>query len=96
MYNRWYDENPTLGLAISLLRNTKDEVRGNCAQYVIERAQSKGITIKNNLVEFLEFSLKRWYDSDKDLTEAMEYLRHASMDQQKDIALEIIDFLQKK
>ena len=37
---------------------------------------------------------KRWYDKDRKMQEAFEYLKSAPYDLQKEIALELLDVLQ--
>ncbi len=95
MYNRYYDENPSLSLAISLIKNSKNVVRLSCADYIISLAQKNNVDLHSGLIDSLKFSLKRWYDDEKTLFEALEYLRNAAADVQKQISLEVIEFIQK-
>lgn len=92
---RWYDCEPTLSLAISLFENSTSEAKEICANYIIKEATEKGVTINNNFREMFEFHLRRWYDKDKLISEAMEYLRLANIDIKKEIALNTIKLLQK-
>jgi hypothetical protein len=39
--------------------------------------------------------MRRWYDQDKQLAEAFEYLQKAPVEQQKEIALELIHKIQQ-
>ena len=39
-------------------------------------------------------NVRRWYDKDKRIQEAFDYLKSAPADLQKEIALELIDALQ--
>ena len=94
LYNRWYDGEPTLGLAVSLLRSAVTEVRTGCASFVIERAKAKDVQINTSLMDLLEFTFKRWYDEDPQLMEAMEYIRNSSPEVRKELALDIIEYLQ--
>ena len=41
-----------------------------------------------------EKCFRRWYDNDQKIAEAFEYLKLFSPEIQKEVALEIIDFLQ--
>ncbi len=96
LYNkRWYDCEPTLSLAISLFENSTPEAKEVCSNFIIKEASTKGVTINNNFREMFEFHLRRWYDKDKLTSEAMEYLRLASIDVKKELALGVIKLLQK-
>lgn len=94
MNKRWYDIDATVSLAVSLLRNADVQTRCECALFIIEQAQNKGVKIKNNLFSAFDYALRRWYDEEEKLFEAMEYLRIAPYEVQKEIAVDIIDFLQ--
>ena len=46
MYSaRWYDIDPTLSLAISLLRNSQKEVQINAADFIIKNAEKRNKNI---------------------------------------------------
>lgn len=86
---RWYDEDPTLSLAISFLRNAEQENQREVAEKIIERATSHGVVINDLKIVFH----KRWYDEDERLGIAIEYLKNSSKENRKVIALEIIEIL---
>jgi len=86
---RWYDKNPTLSLAVSFMYNAPAEKQREIAEIIIEKAISMGVEI-NEIKILLK---RRWFDKDDRLSAAMEYLRQASAENQKIIALDIINFL---
>lgn len=88
--NRWYDKNPTVSLAISLLRNTAPNNQTLVAGLLLEK--NKELNIVGASIQHLPFS-KRWYDFDENLYLALEVLRHAPSTVQNDIAIEIINYL---
>lgn len=94
MKNRWYDQDPTLSLAISLLRNANSDVRLKCADLIIAKAKEFKVVIQSNILEKFDFTLRRWYDENPKLTEALEYLRYSNFSLRKKIALDVIEFLQ--
>lgn len=94
MNKRWYDVDATVSLAVSLLRNSPEAVRKHCAEFVIKEAQDKGVIIKNNLVSAFDYALRRWYDDEETIFEAMEYLRISPIEVQKELAFDIIEFLE--
>lgn len=94
MNKRWYDIDPTVSLAVSLLRNSDDTTRKDCAEFIIKEAQNKGVVIKNNLVSAFDYALRRWYDDEETIFEAMEYLRISPTEIQKELAFDIIEYLE--
>ena len=86
---RWYDKNPILSLAVSFIHNASAEKQKEIAEIIIEKAASMGVEI-NEIKILLK---RRWFDKDDRLSTAMEYLRQASAENQKSIALDIISFL---
>lgn len=95
MHKRWYDIDPTVSLSVSLMRNANEETQLKCADLIIEYASQKNITLKSNtLNNAFNYILRRWYDQNKKVAEAFEYFQLSPMDIQKEIALEVISFLQ--
>lgn len=95
MHKRWYDIDPTVSLAVSLFRNSNETIQTKCADFIIDYAKQKNVTLKNNtLNDAFNYILRRWYDKDKKLSEAFEYFEYSPLDVQKEIALEVINLLQ--
>lgn len=93
---RWYDEDPTVSLAVSLLENTNKANQLSCAEFIKEKSHSFNVYIEENKLEdaFIYFC-KRWYDEDKEIADAFEYLKLMSFELRKETALEIINKLQE-
>ncbi len=94
MKQRWYDSDPTLSLAISLLKNSSPKIKHLCSEGIIKIATENGVKLPNNFFSKINSTFKRWYDEDKELSEAMEFLRLSSVELRKKIALELIELLQ--
>lgn len=95
MHKRWYDVDPTVSLAVSLIRNSNEEIQSKCADSIIEYATQRGVTLQSNtLTDAFNYVLRRWYDRDKKIAEAFEYFQVSPLEIQKEISLEIISFLQ--
>lgn len=95
MHKRWYDIDPTVSLAVSLMRNTNEQTQVRCAEFIIDYAKQKEIKLpSNSLNEAFNYILRRWYDKDKKIAEAFEYFETAPIEIQKEISLEVINFLQ--
>lgn len=95
MKQRWYDKDPTVSLAISLLKNSNDDVKQVCSESIIKLLQEHGVTLPTSLFSKINSTFKRWYDEDKTLSSAMEHLRVADSKLRKEISIEIIQLLQK-
>jgi len=95
MQKRWYDLDPTLSLTVSLMKTANDEIQLKCSEYIIRRAKDFGVKIKENAIdEAFSYILRRWYDKDKRIQEAFEYLKASPMHLQKDIAQNLLNVLQ--
>ncbi len=97
MQKRWYDLDPTVSLAVSLMEQADEKDCLECANYIIDKAKSYGVRIsENDLAETFNYLLRRWYDKDKQIHYAFEYLKVAPYDVQLGIAFDIIEKLQEK
>jgi len=95
MHKRWYDVDPTVSLAVSLMRNSSEQIQIKCADSIIEYATQRGVTLQSNtLNDAFNYILRRWYDKDEKVSQAFEYFQVAPVEVQKEISLEIISFLQ--
>lgn len=95
MHKRWYDVDPTVSLSVSLMRNADELTQLKCADFIIDYAKQRNLTLKSNtLNDAFNYILRRWYDKDKKVAEAFEYFQMAPLEMQKEISLEVINFLQ--
>ncbi len=93
---RWYDEDPTISLAVSLLENSGKSDQIKCAEFIKDKSHSFNIYIpENKLEDSFNYFCKRWYDEDKEISDAFEYLKLMPFELQKETALEIIEKLQE-
>lgn len=97
MQKRWYDLDPTVSQAVSLIENADSKTQYECACYIIEKARSYGVRItENDLSEAFNYLFRRWYDENRQMHDAFEYFKLAPYDVQLGLALDIIDKLQDK
>lgn len=95
MHKRWYDIDPTVSLAVSLIRNSDEETQLKCAEFIVDYAKQRGIKIKGNtLNDAFNYILRRWYDKNSIIAKAFDYFESASLDIKKELALDVINFLQ--
>ena len=95
MYKRWYDVDPTVSLAVSLMRNSNILTQYKCAELIVQSSKENGIDLSENiLTDAFNYVLRRWYDTDQKIAESFEYLKLLPGDIQKEVALNIISLLQ--
>jgi len=91
---RWYDQDPTISMAISILRNTSLEHQLLVAELLLKKqadyAPTNQDTSRHKI--FRLFS-RRWYDFDDDLYNAIEFMRIMPLNVQREWAVEIIGYL---
>ena len=96
MHKRWYDIDPTVSLAVSLMRNASIITQYDCADLIINKSKEHGIDLADNiLTDAFTYVLRRWYDTDQKIAESFEYLKCLPVDVQKEVALELINLLQE-
>ena len=95
MYKRWYDVDPTVSLAVSLMRNANIVTQYKCADLIVQKSKENGVDLAENiLTDAFTYVLRRWYDTDQKIAEAFEYLKSLPIEIQKEVALDIINLLQ--
>ena len=96
MNKRWYDIDPTVSLAVSLMRNANIMSQYKCANLIISKSKENGIDLSENiLTDAFNYVLRRWYDTDQKIAEAFEYLKMLPETLQKEVAVELIALLQE-
>ena len=97
MYKRWYDIDPTVSLAVSLMRNANIMTQYKCADLIVKKSKDSGVDLADNiLADAFSYVLRRWYDTDQKIAESFEYLKSLSEELQKEVALELINLLQEE
>jgi hypothetical protein len=96
MNKRWYDIDPTVSLAVSLMRNANIIAQYKCADLIINKSKDFGLDLSENIItDAFNYVLRRWYDTDQKIAESFEYLKLMPDDLQKETALELINLLQE-
>lgn len=94
---RWYDLEPTMSLAVSLIHDADKKAQSECAKLIIKKAHDFDIHIeKNKLEEAFNYFCKRWYDKDRELANAFQYLKIMPFELQKEVSVEIIEKLRRE
>lgn len=90
---RWYDIDPVVSRAIAMLEQAEEELQIICAEYVIDKL--KDIEFNMSLEEQYNYILRRWYDKNIKVSHAMEYLKHSPEELRRQLALDIIEYIEK-
>lgn len=93
MQKRWYDVEPVLSRAVAMLEQADEDLQVVCAEYVIDKL--KDINFEMSLDEQYNYILRRWYDKNIKVSHAMEYLKHAPDEIRTQLALDIIEYIEK-
>ena len=92
MPKRWYDTDPTLSLAVSMLKNADDEKQNSVCEVTQNKIKEMGIKTGDKFTVFKIFD-KRWYDEKENLYNLLETIRCCDEDEKREIAIFIIDYL---
>ena len=63
---------------------------------IIMTTKDLGVVLPDDIFSNFNYVLKRWYDEDKHLSEALEYLKNSPDELKKEISFKIIEFLENK
>lgn len=93
---RWYDIDPNVYMAISMIECSSLSNQIDYANYIIRE-----IKIKDNEMNYIKNSTKsnlrkeytRWYDKNETVSRAFSYLKSTSKDLQKEVALSVLDYM---
>ena len=97
MNKRWYDIDPTVSLAVSLMRNANILTQYKCADLIVAKSKENGIDLSENIIsDAFNYVLRRWYDTDQKIAEAFEYLKLMPNNIQKTTAIDLINLLQEE
>lgn len=93
---RWYDIEPDVYMAISMIECAKPEEQVDYAKYIINKLKEEDtemLYIKNAAKEKIHRKYQRWYDKNETTSMAFEYLKHTTKDIQKNVALSVLEYM---
>lgn len=90
---RWYDIDPVVSRAVAVLETAPEDLQVVCAEYVIDKL--KDLEFPMSLEEQYNYILRRWYDKNIKVSHAMEYMKHAPEELRHELALDIIEHIEK-
>ena len=92
-FKRWYDVDVTMSRAVAIWEGANEQLQTVCADYVIDKL--KDMDFEMSLDEQYNYIMRRWYDKNIRVSHAMEYLKHAPEEIQRQLALDIIEYIEQ-
>ncbi len=96
-FRRWYDKDPILKEALELLRLQTEDKKTNAADFIMKLQEQVAQDVIESVYEMVsQYSGKgnRWYDNDPVMIKAVELLRLAPPETQKNAALKLLTALE--
>lgn len=98
MNQRWYDRDPTLSMAISLLQNASRSHQELAARYMFKVMESRGLLdtaelkTKDDRLRFI-FPVARRSRFEMHARHVVELMKHMAPEDQQDMALQLINYI---
>ncbi len=92
---RWYDVEPNVYMAISMIECAGPNAQVKYAEYIIKLIKEKDIElnyIKNSTKNNITKQYKRWYDKNPIISRAFTYLKETTQQIQKEVALSVLAY----
>lgn len=93
---RWYDLEPDVCIAISMIECAKQEKQIEYAQFIINEIKEKDTEmnyIKNAAKNNLNNKFTRWYDKNEIISTAFSYLKNTAKNLQKEVSLSVLEYM---
>lgn len=93
---RWYDIEPDVCMAISMIECAPLSSQIKYAEYIISQIKEKDTEmnyIKNTAINNIKRKYQRWYDKNEIISTAFEYLKGTSKNIQKEVSLSVLAYM---
>lgn len=90
---RWYDLEPDVCMAISMIECAEKKAQVEYAEYIIKLVKEKDSEmnyIKNTTMSNIERKYQRWYDKNETISTAFSYLKGTTKNIQKEVSLSVL------
>ena len=92
MPKRWYDTEPTLSLAVSMLKNATSDIQDSVCSLMDMKLNELNISRTEKFIVFKVFD-KRWYDEKENVYNLLETIRNCDEEVRRKLAVCIIDHI---
>lgn len=98
MKNRWYELLPDVCIVISKVEMAKDFDRVRYAREILKELNLAGYKPNNQIYiqRISSYEMRRWYDNNRTLFMAFEYLKDAEEDVQTSVAQKVLNFMRSE
>lgn len=96
-FRRWYDKDPILKEALELLQLQTDDKKSSAADFILKLQEQVAQDVIESVYQMVtQYAGKgnRWYDNDPVMFKAVELLRLAPPETQKNAALKLLTALE--
>lgn len=96
MKKRWYELSPDVCIVISKIELAKENDRTRYANVVLRELFLAGYKPDNDIYmrRISSYEMKRWYDNNRTLFMAFEYLKDSNNDVQSKVARNVLKFME--
>ncbi len=98
MKKRWYELTPDVCIVISKIELAKDEDRTRYAKIMLKELYNAGYIPNKQIYldRIRSYDMRRWYDKNRYLFLAFEYLKDSESDVQTTVAHNVLKFIRQE
>lgn len=98
MKKRWYELSPDVCIVISKIELVKEDDRIRYAKVMLSELRKAGYVPDKNiyLEKSKEYKMQRWYDKNKFLFLAFEYLKDSESEIQHSVVTNVLKFMREE
>ncbi len=98
MKNRWYELSPDVCIVISRIELAKEEDRTRYAKIMLKELRRAGYEPNRQIYldRIRSYEMRRWYDKNRFLFLAFEYLKDSESDVQVEVAHNVLKFIREE
>lgn len=98
MKNRWYELTPDVCIVISKIELSKEEDRTRYAKIMLRELRRAGYEPNRQIYldRIRNYEMRRWYDKNRFLFLAFEYLKDSASDVQVEVAHNVLKFIREE
>lgn len=98
MRNRWYELSPDVCIVISKIELAKEEDRTRYAKIMLRELRKAGYEPNKQIYmdRIRTYQMRRWYDKNRYLFMAFEYLKDSSSNVQSEVACNVLRFIRQE
>mgnify|MGYP000711589820 CR=1 FL=1 len=98
MRSRWYELSPDVCIVISKIELAKEEDRTRYAKLMLKELRKAGYEPNKQIYldRIRSYNMRRWYDKNRYLFMAFEYLKDSKSEVQSEVACNVLRFIRRE